>query len=1164
VTKTVVSLDDKFEQTTGRVFLSSIQALTRLPVDQARRDRAAAMSTAGFICGYRGSPIGTYDAALWSSQKLLSQHGIRFQPGLNEELAATAVRGTQELAWFGAARVEGIFSLWYGKGLGADRAAEALKLGNLEGAAEKGGVLAVVGDDHGGKSSVSSHQSEQVLMAAMLPILYPAGAAEILEFGLFGWALSRFSGAYVAMKCVTETLDLTSVVDLPDARRAYVLPDDFTPPAGGLNLRRAMTQLAQEDLLVNGRLPAAQAFVRANGFDRLVFDSPRPLLVIISAGKAYLDTRQALNDLGLNEQKCRSVGIRLYKLGLTWPLDPVRSRQVVAGATEVLVVEEKRPVIQDQLATLLIGMPQTPRLVGKRDPEGAVLLANTGELSPTLIRSALVRRLRALSLADLDIEERHAYLELLTGRSASSAGAGPTPIRPPFFCSGCPHNTSTKVPEGSTAMGATGCHALPAYLPGSATMRPMSMGAEGLPWVGVEHLVEMPHVFQNMGDGTYAHSGLLAIRAAVAAGATMTYKILYNDAVAMTGGQPVEGSPSPYSIVEQLLAEGVKPVAVVYDPAESFEPARLPRGVKRHERTQLDRVQREFREYKGVSAIVYVQTCAAEKRRRRKRGKFPDPDKRVFINPAVCEGCGDCSIQSNCISIQPLETELGRKRSIDQSTCNKDFSCVKGFCPSFVTIEGGTPVRTVRLDSDLENGLATLPLPTVANFEDRSYNVLVTGIGGTGVLTVGAILGMAAHIEGRGCTVLDMTGMAQKGGAVTSHIRIAPRTDQIFNARLDAGMSDVLIGCDLVVAAGADVLKLVQHGRTRAVINSDVAATGEFVRNRMLDLDSTRLQSVVREALGSSELRALPATRLATDLTGNSIATNLLMLGFSAQAGLLPVSAGALEQAIRLNGVAVDANLRAFALGRLAAAKPELMLSPGDQPSPQVSGDLDGIISSRVRLLTSYQDSAYAARYVEFMGDIRARAASRVAGHEIFLRKVASTLAQLMSYKDEYEVARLHADAAFSSELRSRFAGKLKVRYHLAPPLISRLDPATARPRKITFGPWIAGLFAVLQRFKFLRGTRFDPFGYSSDRRMEREQIQAYRQLILSIVDRLDEHNLEAATALAAAAAEIRGYGPVKEAAARDYAARLPQLLQQFEQAGKAQPQVQIPERRTA
>ncbi|WP_250504186.1 indolepyruvate ferredoxin oxidoreductase family protein [Caballeronia sp. AZ7_KS35] len=1145
-----LTLDDKYLQTEGRVYLSSIQALIRVLLDQARRDRLAGLNTAGFVSGYRGSPLGTFDNSLWSASKLLEQSRVRFLPGLNEELAATSVRGTQELGWFGKAQVEGVFGMWYGKGLGADRAHEALKLGNLEGASATGGVLAVVGDDHGGKSSVSSHQSEQVLMAAHLPILYPSGTAEIVEYGLFGYALSRYSGLYVALKCVTDTLDLTSSIVLPDATRPFAIPADCVLPPGGLNLRPAVAQLAQEELTVNHRLPAAQAFVRANAIDRIVIDTARPRLVIATAGKAYRDTRQALDDLGFDENKCAALGIRVYKPALVWPLDPVGALRAVADAATVLVVEEKRPVIEDQLASILFGSATRPRLLGKRDGAGKVLLQNFGELNPTHVREALMRVLGECGLVDEAAKARHAQFDTYRNNALMAGGA---PIhRPASFCSGCPHNTGTRVPDGSTAMGATGCHAMPAYQPGATTMRPMTMGAEGMPFLGVSHLVEMPHMFTNMGDGTYAHSGLLAIRAAVAAGASITYKILYNDAVAMTGGQPVEGSPSPYAIAAQLKAEGVDPVVAVYDPAEAFNPNFLPDGVEAFERSELDKVQKTLRDKKGVSALIYVQTCAAEKRRRRKRKQFPDPDKRVYINPDVCEGCGDCSVQSNCIAINPLDTELGRKRVIDQSACNKDFSCLKGFCPSFVTVEGARIARRPAPIGDLAAACASLPVPLVAGAANGSYNVLITGVGGTGVLTVGAILGMAAHLDGNACSIMDMTGMAQKGGAVTSHIRVAADAEAIHNARFDLGMTDTLIGCDLIVSAGADVLRTLKRGHTRAILNTDVASTGEFARNPTLDLDSGRLAAIVEKALGTGTPARFAASELAMALTGDAIATNMLMLGYAAQRGLLPVSLDALEEAIRINGTAVAENLAVFAAGRLAAATPERLPTSREQ-KPPVDNSIDGILASRAKLLEAYQNRAYAQTYLDFVADIRERADARaVQGSDRFVREVAMALGKLMAYKDEYEVARLFSTESFWRGLHEQFEGDFKVSFNLAPPVLPGTDPATGRPKKRRFGPAMKHGFRLLQRFRFLRGSRFDPFGYHPERRMERRLIGGYRATVSGIVDRLTPENIDTAIALVSAASDIRGYGPVKMTSVKTYENRRDELIKAFESARHA------------
>jgi indolepyruvate ferredoxin oxidoreductase len=1153
MTKSATTLDDKYLQAGGRVFISANQALVRLPLDQARRDAAAGLKTAGYISGYRGSPLGVYDVALWGAQKLLDQHHIRFQPGLNEELAVSGIRGTQELNWFGASTFQGVFGLWYGKGIGVDRACESLKLANFEGSSASGGVLVVAGDDHGGKSSDSAHQSEHTLIAAMTPVLYPATIAEIIEFGLFGWAMSRYSGCYVGLKCITDTLDLTAEIELPDPHRTYTTPGDVTLPPEGLNLRPNLPPLVEEDWLVNKRLPAAQAFARANDIDRVIIDGERRALSIVSAGKAYLDVRQALADLGLDDARCRELGIRVYKPGLIWPLEPQRLLDYAQGSRALLVAEEKRPLMEEQIARHLYALPdgRRPALAGKQDLRGAPLLPAAGELSVPQVRHAIRALLEQLDINDDAVAQQYrACCEIETRAQALVSPA----MRPAYFCSGCPHNTSTKIPDGSKALGGIGCHGLVAVVMDRNTMQFMPMGHEGSNWASVSSFVDTPHVFANMGDGTYSHSGILSIRASVAARANITYKLLYNDAVAMTGGQPVEQGITPLDMVRQLLSEGVRPVKLVSDHLEQYERRTLPADTSLHHRDEMDALQRELREVKGVSAIVYEQTCAAEKRRRRKRKQMVDPDQRVFINPEVCEGCGDCSVQSNCLSVQPLETEFGRKRRIDQSNCNKDYSCLKGFCPSFVTLTGAKiAVRSAGDPTRLQTLIATLPPPAVAPLDARGCNILVAGIGGTGVLTVGALLGMAAHLERKGCTILDMTGMAQKGGAVTSHIRIGSDPAGIYSARLSEGMTDVLLACDAIVGAGATVLKTVRPGRTAAVLNTDVAPTGEFQSNKKLDLDEQRLRKAIASALDGGPLLELAASRLTTELTGDSIATNILMLGYAAQKGLLPLNVASLEEAIRLNGSFVEGNLRSFALGRLAAHDPDALLRELGAPRELVPlATADDVLASRTRLLTAYQSAGYAQRYTEFIADIRKRVAARpVKDGERFVREVALTLARLMAYKDEYEVARLYSDPVFAQRLREQFAGDFKLQFHLAPPMLPGSD-GSGRPKKRVFGAWMMTAFRLLAPLRFLRGTVLDPFGYTRERRMERRLIADYRALILGVVDRLDERNLAAAVELAAAAADIAGYGPVKDAAAKSYAERLPGLIAAFEQPARA------------
>jgi indolepyruvate ferredoxin oxidoreductase len=1149
MTKFVTTLDDKYLQTGGRVFLNSNQALVRLPLDQSRRDHALGLKTAGYISGYRGSPLGIYDSALWGAQKLLDRHDIKFVPGLNEELAVSGIRGTQELKWFGPSRFDGVFGLWYGKGVGVDRAMESLKLGNLEGASATGGFLAVAGDDHGGKSSDSAHQSEHTLIAAMLPMLYPATIAEIIEFGLFGWAMSRYSGCYVGLKTITDTLDLSASIELPDPHKPFSLPNDVMLPPEGLNLRPNLPPLVEEDWLVNKRLPAATAFARANGIDRVVIDGERRTLSIVTAGKAYLDVRQALADLGLDEETCRRSGIRLYKPGLIWPMDKERLIDFAQGSQAVLAVEEKRPVMEDQIARHLYAVraDQRPALAGKQDLNGAPLLPAAGELSVPVVRRAIKAVLDQLGIADAAISARNdGRLEIET-RALSVGG---TTIRPAFFCSGCPHNTSTNLPAGSMALGGIGCHGLVAVVMDRNTMQFMPMGHEGSNWASVSNFVETPHIFANMGDGTYSHSGILAIRASVAAKANMTYKVLYNDAVAMTGGQPVELQTTPVGVVRQLISEGVRPVRLLSDHPEHYANEVLPDGVTVHHRDELDRIQRELRDMKGVSGIVYEQTCAAELRRRRKRKLVKDPDTRVFINPDVCEGCGDCSVQSNCVSVQPLETEFGRKRKIDQSTCNKDISCVKGFCPSFVTVTGAKIATRAGGDAEqLKAQIAALHEPATAPLDETGYNILVCGIGGTGVLTIGALLGMAAHLDGKGCTVLDMTGMAQKGGSVMSHIRIGSDPAAIYTSRLTEGMTDVLIACDMIVGSGPTALKTVRPGHTTAILNTDVAPTGQFQSNKRMELGDEKMRAAIADALGGGALFALPASKIATEMTGDSIATNILMLGYAAQKGLLPISIASLQQAIRLNGTFVEGNLRTFNLGRLIAQDPQAFAGEIEDAAEKIVplATVDDVLASRTRLLTAYQNADYAKTYRDFVEGIRSRVAARgLKDGDHFVREVALTLARLMAYKDEYEVARLYTDPKFLTRTREQFAGDFKMTFHLAPPTLPGSDDI-GRPKKRAFGAWAMMLFKILTPMKVLRATPFDIFGYTADRRMERRLIADYRALITNIVGKLEAANLPAGIALAQAARDIAGYGPVKEASAKDYENQLPALINAFE-----------------
>jgi indolepyruvate ferredoxin oxidoreductase len=1147
VTKTVVTLNDKYTQAGGQVMLSALQGVVRLLLDQSRRDKAAGLKTAGYVTGYRGSPITTLDAQLWASEALLTEHDIRFEPGLNEELAATSVRGTQQLGWYGKPRVDGVFALWYAKGVGVERAGEAIKAANFEGTHKHGGALLLCGDDHAAKSSLTAHQSEHVLVTAMAPMLYPATTDEILTMGQLGWALSRASGLYVGIKAITDTLDLTTTVTLPGHEFAIRMPEiSGSPP----NLRQNMSALQQEEAVIEHRLPIVPLFAALNRLDRVSHPAPSPRLTVVSAGKAWLDVCQALADLGLDAGKCRDMGLQVVKLGLVWPIDPAFAREACGGSAEVLVVEEKRAFVEDQLARLFYGRAQAPALSGKTDPDGAKLLSEIGVLDPAAVRKALVRRLSALGMLTPELAARDAALrELEEGASSLQR----TSVRAAYFCSGCPHNTSTLVPEGSNAMGATGCHGLAHFMPERRTMQTVSMGQEGMPWVGAQSFVDTAHMFQNLGDGTYTHSGLLTIRASVAAKSNVTFKILYNDAVAMTGGQPAEGALTPEQIVHELVAEGVHPVVLVSEDPARFSASKLPPGLRVLHRDELDTIQRELRDLKGTSAIVYEQTCANEKRRRRKKGNYADPHKRLFINTAVCEGCGDCSVQSNCLSVTPVETEFGRKRAIDQSTCNKDYSCIKGFCPSFVEVSGGTLAKRSFDDTALARLLIDLPEPVVRDVSQAPLALLVTGIGGTGVLTVGAILAMAAHLEGKAAKVLDQTGMAQKGGAVTSHIRIGASTDAIPSARLGVGQADLLIACDLIVGSAPDVLALARPD-TQVLANEDVVPTGEFQTNRTLDLSSARFLAAVGKRVARENVATLRAGALATRLLGDSIFTNLMMVGFAAQKGLLPVSLVSIEQAIKLNGVAARANLNALALGRLAAHSAADLFDLADTPAQEQAQPrtLAEVTESRGKLLAAYQDDRYAADYRAFLGETAGTLEARGIGNaEAFLTEVARGLGKLMAYKDEYEVARLYSDPAFARALSDQFGGDPKLKVHLGSPLISwRKDAKTGRPKKVAVPGWLVlPGFRLLAKLKGLRGGALDPFGWQADRRLERALIGEYRDLIREVAAKVTPETLHAAIEIAAAAELVAGYGPVKEAGAQAYRARIAELLPQLDAA---------------
>ena len=1146
----VVTLDDKYVLDRGRIYLTGTQALVRLPMIQRQRDMAAGLNTGCFISGYRGSPLGGFDQALWGARRFLEKSHIRFQPAINEELGATAVWGSQQIHLFPGSRYDGVFALWYAKGPGVDRSGDALKHGNAAGSAPYGGVLLLAGDDHTCKSSTLPHQSEYAFMDAGIPVLNPSGVQELLDLGLYGWAMSRYSGCWIAFKTIAETVDSSASVEIGPERIDILQPGDFEMPAGGLNIRWPDQPLEQEHRLHKYKLYAALAFARANQLDRIVIDSPRPRFGIVTTGKSYLDVRQALDYLGIDEAHAADIGMRLYKVAMTWPLEREGIRHFAEGLEEILVVEEKRAVIENQFKEQLYNWREDvrPRVIGKFDENRNWILPSNGELTPAQIARVIAERIARFHTSPR-IAERIAFLEA----KERQLGANVVPFyRTPYFCSGCPHNTSTKVPEGSRALAGIGCHYLAQFMDRS-TATFTQMGGEGAPWIGQAPFTETRHVFANLGDGTYTHSGVLAIRAAVAANVNITYKLLFNDAVAMTGGQPIDGGLTVPVLTRQLAAEGVGRIIVVTDEPDKYPPsANFAPGATVRSRDDLDAVQRELREIPGVTAIVYDQTCAAEKRRRRKRGRFPDPAKRVFINDLVCEGCGDCSRTSNCLSVVPIETEFGRKRTIDQSSCNKDYSCINGFCPSFVTVHGG------ELKKHKARGLGKTELPALSEPArpalDAPYGILVTGVGGTGVVTIGALLGMAAHLEQKGCTVLDMTGLAQKGGAVYSHVRIARKPDEIHAVRIAAGGANLLLGCDLVVSASHDALSKLELGLSRAIVNSHETITGDFTRNPDLSFPSREMQRSIAEAAGDDNVEFLNATRLATALLGDSIASNLFMLGFAYQRGLVPLSAEAIERAIALNGVAVEFNLDAFRWGRRTAVDLEFVRTRAIQPaavppSHRLSETLDQVVSRRAAFLTDYQNAAYAARYAARVERVREAEAVCLPGETELTQSVARSLFKLMAYKDEYEVARLYTDTDFLRRIADRIEGPYKLNFHLAPPLLGDRDPDAGRLRKRSFGPWMLSVFRILARLRRLRGTPFDIFGRSEERQLERRLISEYEALIDEILARLSPGNHEVAVELASLPAEIRGFGHVKEANLAQVKAREETLLARFRSA---------------
>jgi len=1137
-----VSLEDKYTATKGQVFMNGTQALVRLPLVQIRRDRAAGLNTGGFISGYRGSPVGGLDFAYQAARKHLAAHDIVFKPGLNEDLAATAVWGSQQVGLSRGAKKDGVIGMWYGKGPGVDRCGDVFKHANSFGTSKYGGVLAIAGDDHNAKSSTVAHQSDHAFMAAIMPVLFPSSVLEFTELGLLGLAMSRYSGLWVGYKVIADTIETTGVVDLAGEKRNFVLPNDFELPQGGLNIRWPDDRYHQDELLQEYKAYAAIAFARANKVDQIVIDSRKPRFGIISSGKAYENVREALRHLGIDARTAEAIGLRVMKVRMVWPLEPEAVRHFSEGLEEVLVIEERREVIEHQIKQQLFNWRADvrPRIVGKFDHHDKHILSLHEDITAGVALRAIASRLLAFKLPEglkKRIEERLAYYE---ERHKLRVGHQAPVSRVAHFCSGCPHNTSTVVPEGSRAFAGIGCHFMAVWM-NRNTETYTHMGGEGATWIGTSPFTDEKHVFANLGDGTYFHSGILAIRAAVASGANITYKILYNDAVAMTGGQKLDGTLTVPQLSHQLHNEGVGEIWLVSDEPEKYSPAEMAPGVRFRHRDYLEEVQLHLREVEGCTAIIYDQTCAAEKRRRRKRGTLVDPDRRVFINPLVCEGCGDCSVQSNCISIEPLETEFGRKRQINQSTCNKDFSCLKGFCPSFVTIEGATLKRRALP----KHSGAELPEPATVALDDV-FNVAITGVGGTGVLTIGAIIGMAAHLEGKAALIQDFSGLAQKGGAVLSHVRFSAKPGEIASPQIPSGEADVLLAADTVVAAGKEGVAVSNAARTHAVLNTHLAPVSGFIFNRDFDFHEAEIvETIAKNAKGVPE--KVDFGQIAEIVCGDAIATNIMMVGYACQNGLLPVGVDSLLRAVEMNGVAVEANKRAFDWGRRLAAHPAevhalvaAILGVAREPDT-----LEQLVEKRAAFLADYQNADWAKRYRDLVASVET-AEAKLGRKRDLTNAVTRYYFKLMSYKDEYEVARLFTNGDFEKRLRETFDGKLKLGFHLAPPFLNTGTLPNGRPRKREFGRWMMLAYRLLARMKRLRGTAFDPFARSAERRMERALIADYEQTIGEILAGLTQDNHSAAVALASLPDEIRGFGPVKEAAAARAEKRKAQLLAEF------------------
>ncbi len=1142
---TQYKLTDRYNRSEGRIFLTGTQALVRIMIDQARLDEAAGKNTAGFVSGYRGSPLGGVDQEMWRAEKLLTSHKVKFLPAINEDLAATAVLGTQQVESDPEREVEGVFSMWYGKGPGVDRAGDALKHGNAYGSSPTGGALVVTGDDHGCVSSSMAHQSDVALMSWFMPVLNPASIDEIISYGLYGYALSRYSGMWVGLKAIAENIESAASIELSPLPK-FNNPGDFDIPELGLHYRWPDLPGPQIENRMVAKKDAVLAFARANPIDKCLYHNGHAKLGIITTGKGHKDLMEAMHLLDLNEGKCRQLGIDIYKIGMVWPLEMKGISSFMAGKKEILVVEEKRGIIESQIKEYAFSNNTVPHpnIFGKENEDSSDLLSWTGELNPRDVAAALSYRLKKAFGIDLSAAIIKADSTIAQQKPITDV------IRMPYFCSGCPHNRSTKVPEGSKALAGIGCHFMASWME-RETSSLIQMGGEGVNWVGRSLFNGNKHIFQNLGEGTYFHSGSMAIRQAQAAGANITYKILFNDAVAMTGGQPVDGQITVPGIAAQVRAEGVEAIVIVTDEPETYRTVSLPKSVEVHDRDMLDSLQKDLRQIKGVSVLIYDQTCAAEKRRRRKRGTYPDPTKRAFINHRICEGCGDCSVQSNCLSIVPRETMAGRKRQIDQHSCNKDFSCIEGFCPSFVTIEGGSLKKPEATQiTGLKDAILRLPEPVLPTF-NHSYDLLVSGVGGTGVITIGAIITMAAHLEGKGASVLDFMGFAQKGGTVLSYIRFAPTPNELNQVRIETGRADAAIACDMVVATGPAALRALAKDRTRIALNMEEIPTGNYVLDRDADMHVNDRTKLLADIVGRERFDALNATRLAVELLGDSVFSNMMMTGYAWQQGLIPASLAALMQALTLNGVAVEKNKIAFGWGRLMAHDPKYVLSHCTSGEPKIDDSLSGLMGFHRETLTNYGGAAYTVRYRKLIDKVIKAEANVLQDSTALSEAVARSYFKLLAIKDEYEVARLITDGDFKDEIAKRFTGKFKVKYHMAPPIFGGKKGPDGRPRKYAFGGWVIPLLKLMCRMRFLRGSKLDIFSYSKERRAQLALLENFESMTESIIQELSPDNLGQAVDLVASVMKLRGFGPVFEQSLEEYQKSLPALKDAFYKGGQ-------------